>query len=197
MNSPAGFAAAEAATSCACWISAAMRAWIGDFTQAGSVAAASPAIAIAWHRQPPQSISRRSQLRHGSCIHSVPRNALNAGESVQISASVRSPKRSKRERRNRLRGVARQHGAVRRYHEGVARPAAHARFRIDGEIVRRDEVDVHDAGEPFARRLDDVDLPLDRGAVRHQRIAIGERPAGILHIGDLKPFCVRAKAQVR
>ncbi len=64
-------------------------------TQAGSVAAASPAIAIAWQRQPPQSISRRSQLRQGSCIQSVPRNALKAGESRQISARLRSPKRSK------------------------------------------------------------------------------------------------------
>ena len=38
-------------------------AWSGERPQAGSVAAASPANAKAWHRQPPQSVSRRSQER--------------------------------------------------------------------------------------------------------------------------------------
>ena len=40
--------------------------------------------------------ARRSQLLQGSSIQSVPRKALKAGESVQISARLRSPKRSKR-----------------------------------------------------------------------------------------------------
>ena len=37
--------------------------------------AASPVIAKAWQRQPPKSISLRSQERHGSFIQSVPRKA--------------------------------------------------------------------------------------------------------------------------
>ena len=39
-----------------------------------SVRDASPVRAKAWQRQPPQSISRRSQERQGSGIHSSPRN---------------------------------------------------------------------------------------------------------------------------
>ena len=50
----------------------------------------SPVRANAWQRQPPQSISRRSQLRHGSGIQSVPRNRLKALECSQIQASGRS-----------------------------------------------------------------------------------------------------------
>ncbi len=36
--------------------------WFGDFPQTGSGADASPEIASAWQRQPPKSISFRSQL---------------------------------------------------------------------------------------------------------------------------------------
>src|ERR671917_2916828 len=67
-----------------------MRAWWGESEQAGSVAAASPTIASAWQRQPPQSRSLRSQERQGSGIQSVPRKAVKAGEEVQISARDRS-----------------------------------------------------------------------------------------------------------
>src|SRR5262245_4559061 len=59
----------------------------GDSEQAGSVALAEPAMAMAWQRQPPQSTSRRSQLRQRSGIQSVPRKALNACEFSQISDS--------------------------------------------------------------------------------------------------------------
>ena len=100
------------------------------------------------------------------------------------------------QRRDRLRGMTGQYGAVRRHHEGVARPATHAGFGIDGEIVRRDEIDVHDAGQPFARCLDDLGLAIDCFAVGHQRIAVGERPAGILHIGDLEPFRAKRKGEL-
>src|SRR6185437_250203 len=66
---------------------ATMRAWSGDLWQAGSALRASPVRASAWQRQPPQSISRRSQERQGSRIQSVPRKALKAGFECQISAS--------------------------------------------------------------------------------------------------------------
>ncbi len=48
---------------------------------------ASPVRAKAWQRQPPKSSSRRSQLRQGSGIQSVPRNAVITGESSQIRSS--------------------------------------------------------------------------------------------------------------
>src|SRR5262245_5307718 len=62
-------------------------AWSGDKWQTGSVAVALPVSAKAWQRQPPKSMSRRAQLAHGSGIQSVPRNARNAGDAIQISAS--------------------------------------------------------------------------------------------------------------
>ena len=51
---------------------------------------ASPVRASAWQRQPPKSFSLRGQDRQGSRIQSVPRKALKAGNSAQISASARS-----------------------------------------------------------------------------------------------------------
>src|SRR2546427_441723 len=59
----------------------------GESEQAGSVTEALPVNKAAWQRQPPKSISRNSQLRHGSGIHSVPRKRLNDSESVQIHRS--------------------------------------------------------------------------------------------------------------
>jgi len=44
-------------------------------------------MAMAWQRQPPQSISLKAQERQGAFIQSVPRKALKAGEFAQISAS--------------------------------------------------------------------------------------------------------------
>src|SRR5829696_3748953 len=58
--------------------------------QTGSVLRASPVKVNAWHRQPPKSISLRGQDAQGSRIHSVPRKALKAGDSRQISISGRS-----------------------------------------------------------------------------------------------------------
>src|SRR5690349_22800376 len=60
----------------------------GARAQAGSVRAASPVSAKAWQRHPPQSISRRSQERHGSGIQAVPRKRLNASERYQMSARL-------------------------------------------------------------------------------------------------------------
>ena len=59
---------------------------------------ASPRIASAWQRQPPKSISRSSQDRHGSGIQSVPRNAWNAGEFAPdlLPADGRAPTRTRR-----------------------------------------------------------------------------------------------------
>ena len=56
----------------------------------GRCCAASPVIANAWQRQPPKSISRKAQERHGSFIQSVPRKALKASEFSQMSSSGRS-----------------------------------------------------------------------------------------------------------
>src|SRR5215471_20803017 len=69
-------------------LASARSGWSGDNTQTGSVRPASPVSAKAWQRQPPQSISRRSQERHGSGIQSVPRNRANAREPYQISARL-------------------------------------------------------------------------------------------------------------
>ena len=60
-----------------CSASASMRAWWGERSQAGSVAAASPRTASAWQRQPPKSISRRSQDRQGS------RHPVGAAEGLE------------------------------------------------------------------------------------------------------------------
>ena len=49
--------------------------------------AASPVSWNAWQRHPPKSSSRRSQVRHGSGIQSVPRNAVITGDSAQIRSS--------------------------------------------------------------------------------------------------------------
>src|SRR5437667_8368653 len=62
----------------------------GDNVQTGSVFAAFPVINAAWQRQPPKSISFCGQLRHGSGIHSVPRNLLKLSDSRQIQSSARA-----------------------------------------------------------------------------------------------------------
>src|SRR4029450_1669661 len=62
--------------------------WSGDSAQAGPARPASPVSGKAWQRQPPQSISRRSQLRQGSAIQSVPRNRLKASDRYQMSARL-------------------------------------------------------------------------------------------------------------
>ena len=49
------------------------------------MAAASPVSAKAWQRQPPQSASRRSQLRQGSGIQAVPQGQWEASEALGLS----------------------------------------------------------------------------------------------------------------
>ena len=66
--------------------------------------------------------------------------------------------------------------------------AAHARFGIHGEIIRRYEIDVHDDGKLLLDSGDDLRLPFDRCAFGHQHISIGQRPAGILHVRNLESF---------
>src|SRR5439155_23282647 len=61
----------------------------GESSHAGSVTVASPVSKAAWQRQPPKSISRKSQLRQGSGIHAVPRKRLKASDSLQIHLSGR------------------------------------------------------------------------------------------------------------
>src|SRR5262244_1136281 len=70
-------------------IAAATFAWLGDNAQTGSVAAALPARAKAWQRQPPQSISARSQPWQGLGIQAVPRNFKNASLVSQMSLRER------------------------------------------------------------------------------------------------------------
>src|SRR4030095_10319246 len=60
----------------------------GENSQTGSVFVAFPVSNAAWQRQPPKSISFCGQLRHGSVIHSVPRNRLKLSESRQIQSSA-------------------------------------------------------------------------------------------------------------
>ena len=63
-----------------------MRAWNGDFKQAGSVARASPASASAWQRQPPQSFSRAVAARGRAPASSPCRDRL---EGRRIGARCR------------------------------------------------------------------------------------------------------------
>src|SRR5437660_8000420 len=69
---------------------------LGDNVQTGSVFAAFPVINAAWQRQPPKSISRCGQLRHGSGIHSVPRKRVKLSDSRQIQSRSRARTFSKR-----------------------------------------------------------------------------------------------------
>src|SRR6202035_4265202 len=63
------------------------RWWSGDRSHAGSVLEGSPVNNAAWQRQPPKSISLLGQDRHGSGIHSVPRNRLKLSEHSQIESN--------------------------------------------------------------------------------------------------------------
>lgn len=80
--------------------------------------------------------------------------------------------------------------AVRRHHEGVARPTAHAEFGIDRKIIGGDEIDGKNAVKPFLR------FPHGGGTVRHQGIAVEKRPADILNIGDLQRLGVKFEREV-
>ena len=75
---------------------ASTRARLGENSHTGSVSAALPVSNAAWQRQPPKSISLCGQLRHGSGIHSVPRNRLKLSDSCQIQSRSRARTFSKR-----------------------------------------------------------------------------------------------------
>ena len=74
----------------------------------GSVAAASCASRNAWHRQPPKSWSRRSQLRQSSGIQSTPRYFWNAADCFPDLAKRALLDIFKRHSGQHVRGVARQ-----------------------------------------------------------------------------------------
>ena len=106
----------------------------------------------AWQRQPPKSIVRSSQVRHGSGIQASPRKARKAGESFQIVASERSRTLSKLQRRDAAGLVAGQRGAVGRDDEVAARPAVHAGARAIGVVVGAHEQHLDAAAQPLRAR---------------------------------------------
>ncbi len=75
--------------------------------------------------------------------------------------------------------------ARRRDGDEAAAPPAHAGLGTDGVIVRHDEIDGEDALETRACRLHDGDALIRLHAGRHQRGAIGQGPAVILHVLSL------------
>src|SRR5260370_19152684 len=72
-----------------------MAPWSGDKWHTGSAPLGLPVSAKAWQRQPPQSISRRSQERQGSIIQSVPRKRMKASELRQIASRLVVPTEGK------------------------------------------------------------------------------------------------------
>src|SRR4051794_7226759 len=102
-------------------------------------------MAIAWQRQPPQSISRRPQVWHGSFIQPVPRNVSKAWPLSQISRSGPVADVADRQPLDRLRGVTRQDTSRRRDGQKTASPATHARLRPNGIMVVHDEIEDQDA----------------------------------------------------
>ncbi|MND56805.1 hypothetical protein D3C80_479200 [compost metagenome] len=91
--------------------------------------------------------------------------------------------------------MTRKNSAVRRHHEGVVCPAAHAGLGVNRKIIGCDEIDSENAVKPFLRFLHDIHLVFHGGTVRHQGIAVEKRPAGILNIGDLQPLGVKFERQ--
>src|SRR3954451_16233514 len=91
---------------------------------------------------------------------------------------------------NALGGVARQHLAGRRNVEELPAPAAHGLLRPQRVIIGHDIVDRQPALQPLARLLDDAGALVELHHGRHQGGAVLQRPAVILHIGDLEPVGV-------
>ncbi len=129
----------------------AARSW-----QTGSVAAASPVSAA------PGSGSRRSpppggpsgQLRQGSCIQSVPRKRI---ERLRLEPDLRQRVLAdvlELEARDRRRRLAGQHVAVRRDHDRVVTPAAHAWLRQLLVVVGQHPEDVDLRAEALAEAAD-------------------------------------------
>ena len=91
------------------------------------------------------------------------------------------------EARNGLGGVAGQRLAGRRHIDRDPPPTAGAGLGIARVIVGDHHVDDQLALEANARRLDERDRFLDLFPRRHQRGAVGERPAVILGMRDFEP----------
>ncbi len=89
-----------------------------------------------------------------------------------------------------LGGVTGQHLARRRDVEELPAPAAHAFLRPQRVIIRHHKVDGQNALEPDLGFLDDAAGLLHLFQGRHQRRAVFQCPAVILHIGDLEPVGV-------
>ena len=89
-----------------------------------------------------------------------------------------------------LGGMAGQDLAGRRNVEELPAPAAHAFLRPQRVVVRHHIVDGEDALQPRFGLLDDAAGLLDLRQRRHQRGAVLQRPAVILHIGDFQPVGV-------
>ena len=83
--------------------------------------------------------------------------------------------------------MAGQHLALRRNVKNVLRPAAHARLRQLRVIVRHHVIDGEHALQPRLRLRDDCGLLQHLLIGRHQRGAVTQRPAVILHMRDFEP----------
>ena len=134
--------------------------------------------------------SRSSQVRQGAGIQSSPRKARNAGESFQSSPSGRVA--HVLERRGPAIASAWWHGerdAVGRDDQVAARPAVHAGARAIGVVVGAHEEDLHLAAQALARRGGRLARASSSGGARRQeRVAVGERPAEVLRVGQLEPL---------
>src|SRR5262249_19803494 len=92
-----------------------------------------------------------------------------------------------RERRDARRLVARQRESARRDQEVAARPAVHAGARQVGIVVGEDEEDFDFAAEPLGGLTCFSARPFERGARGQERLAVLERPAEVLRVGELEP----------
>ena len=88
-------------------------------------------------------------------------------------------------------GGGRENFPRRRNVEELPAPAAHAFLRPQRVIVRHHIVDGENALQPDLGRLDDAAGLLDLVKRRHQRRAVFQRPAVILHIGDFQPVGIQ------
>ena len=131
----------------------------------------------AWQRQPPQSISRRSQPRHGSGIQSVPRKRLKASERYQMSARLAVAHRREVDAREWSRaawqGTTVPDGVT--FRNCRPQPFMQA-LRPHAVVVGHDIVDRQHALEPLARRLDDARRLVELRAARQQRGAVRRAP---------------------
>ena len=91
---------------------------------------------------------------------------------------------------NALGGMAGQDLAGRRDVEELPAPAAHAFLRPQRVVVRDHIVDRERALKPRLRFLDDATRLLELLECRHQRGAVLQCPAVILHVGDFQPVGV-------